>query len=124
MATGRVLANMISKIKSAVTNFVHVPGVLQSVQRLIGQVAATEAGVNHSEIRNVTYNGMTGVCFDITNDELKETHYLLQNSGKFEYYVLTQPNDPSKKNAFDRHLSLQMPQKTPAEGGDGASSSS
>ncbi|KAL0697337.1 hypothetical protein Bca4012_053459 [Brassica carinata] len=80
MATGRVLANMISKIKSAVTNFVHVPGVLQSVQRLIGQVAATEAGVNHSEIRNVTYNGMTGVCFDITNDELKETHYLLQNS--------------------------------------------
>lgn len=76
MASGRVLAAMISKTKKAIENFVHVPGLLQSIQRQIGQVAATEAGVNHFDIHNVTYNGMKGVYFEISNSELKEKYML------------------------------------------------
>lgn len=114
---------MISKVKSAIENFVHVPGVVQSIQRQMGQVAATEAGINHSEIHNVTYNGMKGVFLEISNSECKEKHMYLKNGAKFEYYVLTEPNDPSKKKDLDRYLSLQMPENTPAGGGDGASSS-
>ncbi|KAF8086301.1 hypothetical protein N665_0629s0013 [Sinapis alba] len=115
---------MISKTKYAIENFVYVPGVLQSIQKQMGIVAATEAGINHSEIRNITYDGMTGVCFDIKNHELKEIHMCLQNSAKFQYYILTEPNDVSKKKYLELMFSAQMPQKTPDDGGhDGASSS-
>ena len=115
--------SIITKAKDAIMNFMPVVG--KSVMRVIADVAAVEAGLSPSDVRNINYEGREASCFEISTGTGKELHVFVQESAKLAYIITTTPNNRQESATFDRVFDMQMPQNPKGGwGGDGASGSS